>query len=124
MLYERRDCSHARCMPLRFKGRTLNYLVHFVFYRRTALCNSKYAIVVCYRWLHGHLHECKRKRCHVQVMKQLITKDGLQIYHGEPVEDALDEDKLIAAHPSVAIGWFPPVAYPATETRFMRIHFI
>ncbi|CAM9936980.1 unnamed protein product [Choristocarpus tenellus] len=35
-----------------------------------------------------------------QVIKRLITKDGYLVYQGDPDEDALDEDKLIAVHPN------------------------
>lgn len=37
-----------------------------------------------------------------QVIKRLITKDGLLIYHGEPEEGLPDEDRLIAVHPNYA----------------------
>ncbi|CAM9631186.1 unnamed protein product [Ascophyllum nodosum] len=37
-----------------------------------------------------------------QVIKRLITKDGLLIFHGEPDNTAADEDKLIAVHPNYA----------------------
>ncbi|CAM9337446.1 unnamed protein product [Scytosiphon promiscuus] len=39
-----------------------------------------------------------------QVIKRLITKDGLLIYHGEPDEGAPDEEKRIAVHPNYATG--------------------
>lgn len=39
-----------------------------------------------------------------QVIKRLITKDGLLIYHGEPDDGAPDEEKRIAVHPNYATG--------------------
>lgn len=37
-----------------------------------------------------------------QVIKRLITKDGLLIFHGEVDEAIPDEDKFIAVHPNYA----------------------
>lgn len=35
-----------------------------------------------------------------QVIKRLVTKDGLLIYNDEPDDNIPDEDRLIAVHPN------------------------
>lgn len=36
----------------------------------------------------------------LQVIKRLVTKDGLLIHHGQFDDDTPDEDKLIGVHPN------------------------